>query len=225
MPRRHRAAAVCLCITLLITLTAQQALAAQAAAHQDSLSVGSLLVRPEEAADGHAVQRQLPRPFLYPADEHPSASIATAGDEGGRQALRGRASGSSSSSQQGQSLRAAAGALDGLLVPPASGNAANPVKAGGYYPEQTETGNLGQGSKGGKQDKGKDKDKGPQDGFTGGRPPHVPVCDSIPGCQYCPYHGRCQQCLYDGFAKFVRNSKGRCGELQWHASLHCLLVV
>ncbi|WIA36876.1 hypothetical protein OEZ86_008127 [Tetradesmus obliquus] len=76
-------------------------------------------------------------------------------------------------------------------------------------------GNLGQGSKGGKHDKknnknDKGKDKGPTDGLTGGRPPHVPVCDSIPGCQYCPFRGRCQQCLFDGYAKFIRNGRGGC---------------
>jgi hypothetical protein len=156
-------------------------------------------------------------PFLYPADEPQAASAALANHAGGRQSSSGRASGcsSSGSSQKGRTQPAAAGALDGLLIPPGSGSDANlgnaPVKSGGFPPDQAGKGNLGQVNKGSKQYKGKDKDKGPQDGLTGGRPPHVPICNSIPGCQYCP-NGRCQQCLFDGFAKFIKNGKGGCGE-------------
>jgi hypothetical protein len=113
---------------------------------------------------------------------------------------------------QGQSL---AGALDGLLVPPAIGKSVQPppVEAGGYTGEQNDNSNTGHVGKDSKQTKDKGKDKGPQNGFTGGRPPRRPICTSIPGCQYCPYGSRCQECLFDGVAKFVRNGRGGCGEL------------
>jgi hypothetical protein len=61
--------------------------------------------------------------------------------------------------------------------------------------------------------------KKPGDGFTGGPPNTRPPCTTIPGCQYCdggssgmPAAGAvCQQCLYNGVAKFVADGNGVCG--------------
>jgi hypothetical protein len=203
---------------LLIDL--QQTLPAHAAARQDSSSLNSLLIRPADGTNQHAAQRQLPMPFLYrPEEAEPAKTTTTAAAAEhvrARRSSHGRTGGSSSSrssSQQGH-IQQATGALDGLLVPTASEGVLTPppVKAGGYNDEQTDKSNKGHASKDSKQTKDKDKDKGPQNGFTGGRPPRQPICTSIPGCQYCPNGGRCQQCLFDGVAKFVRNGRGGCGK-------------